>query len=415
MAIDDLLDRARDARRRRNEAAGELAALVRALDGLAGVGMLDATQRRELGRLRERPRRRALCGSPRNDDADARTVEMVGRSRNEAGWPALLAGAAVAVWGWRVELALAALARSGVSGCSPGCRRRGCGGRPGGGAARRWCWRRAGAPARRGGLCARLGAAGVGACGGRRGLAVDALRVPRVLEVGGSGPVSGCGCASAAASRWRRSRRGARSWRRACACARSACSRERGDAAIARVTLVRRDPFDDAAPLPWPDARRGGAVAVGADPGRRRRARRARPGRAGRAQRAGRRRAGRRQVGRAVDAGRRRGARPGGAGVAARRQARRAGGVGAGRRAGRRPGRRARRSSCCARCSARWRRAIASCSPAGCARSAARTGCRCTWSSSTSSRSTSRCRTASSARSSPSCCATWSRAAARPA
>lgn len=56
MAIDDLLDRARDARRRRNEAAGELAALVRALDGLAGVGMLDATQRRELGRLRERPR-----------------------------------------------------------------------------------------------------------------------------------------------------------------------------------------------------------------------------------------------------------------------------------------------------------------------------------------------------------------------
>jgi hypothetical protein len=58
MAIDDLLDRARDARRRREEAAGELAALVRALDGLEGVGMLDATQRRELGRLRERPRTR---------------------------------------------------------------------------------------------------------------------------------------------------------------------------------------------------------------------------------------------------------------------------------------------------------------------------------------------------------------------
>jgi hypothetical protein len=56
MAIDDLLDRARDARRRRDEAGGELAALVRALDGLAGVGMLDATQRRELARLRERPR-----------------------------------------------------------------------------------------------------------------------------------------------------------------------------------------------------------------------------------------------------------------------------------------------------------------------------------------------------------------------
>jgi hypothetical protein len=57
MAIDDLLDRARDARRRRDEAADELAALVRALDGLAGVRMLDATQRRELARLRERPRR----------------------------------------------------------------------------------------------------------------------------------------------------------------------------------------------------------------------------------------------------------------------------------------------------------------------------------------------------------------------
>jgi hypothetical protein len=56
MAIDDLLDRARDARRRRDEAASELAAVLRALEGLEGVGMLDATQRPELGRLRERPR-----------------------------------------------------------------------------------------------------------------------------------------------------------------------------------------------------------------------------------------------------------------------------------------------------------------------------------------------------------------------
>lgn len=56
MAIDDLLDRARDARRRRDEGAGELAAVVRALEGLEGVGMLDATQRRELARLRARPR-----------------------------------------------------------------------------------------------------------------------------------------------------------------------------------------------------------------------------------------------------------------------------------------------------------------------------------------------------------------------
>jgi hypothetical protein len=57
MAIDDLLDRGRDARRRRDQAAGERVALVRALDGLAGVGLLDSTQRRELARLRERPRR----------------------------------------------------------------------------------------------------------------------------------------------------------------------------------------------------------------------------------------------------------------------------------------------------------------------------------------------------------------------
>jgi hypothetical protein len=57
MAIDDLLYRARDARRRRDESADELAAVVRALDGLAGVGMLDPTRRRELARLRDRSRR----------------------------------------------------------------------------------------------------------------------------------------------------------------------------------------------------------------------------------------------------------------------------------------------------------------------------------------------------------------------
>lgn len=56
MAIDDLLDRGRDARRRRDEAANELAAVLKALEGLAGVDLLDATQRRELARLRDRPR-----------------------------------------------------------------------------------------------------------------------------------------------------------------------------------------------------------------------------------------------------------------------------------------------------------------------------------------------------------------------
>jgi hypothetical protein len=56
MAIDDLLDRGRDARRRRDEAASELAAVLQALEGLAGVDLLDATQKRELARLRDRPR-----------------------------------------------------------------------------------------------------------------------------------------------------------------------------------------------------------------------------------------------------------------------------------------------------------------------------------------------------------------------
>src|SRR3954452_15757710 len=59
MALDDLLDRARDLRRGCDEAVAELAALVRALDGLEGVGLLDDPQRRELSRLRERPRTRA--------------------------------------------------------------------------------------------------------------------------------------------------------------------------------------------------------------------------------------------------------------------------------------------------------------------------------------------------------------------
>ena len=37
-------------------AANEFAAVLQALEGLAGVDLLDATQERELARLRERPR-----------------------------------------------------------------------------------------------------------------------------------------------------------------------------------------------------------------------------------------------------------------------------------------------------------------------------------------------------------------------
>jgi hypothetical protein len=73
MAIDDLLDRARDARRRRDEASGELAALVKALAGLEDVGMLEQTQRRELGRLRDRHRpRRATRSRPKPTAASPR-------------------------------------------------------------------------------------------------------------------------------------------------------------------------------------------------------------------------------------------------------------------------------------------------------------------------------------------------------
>jgi len=75
MAIDDLLDRARDLRRRQDEAVAELAALVRALDGLEGVGLLDEMQRRGLSRVRERPRARASTRRRRTASAK-RTSEQ---------------------------------------------------------------------------------------------------------------------------------------------------------------------------------------------------------------------------------------------------------------------------------------------------------------------------------------------------
>lgn len=58
MDIDDLLDRAADQRRIRDDAAAKLTALVRALDGLADVDLLDATQKRQLAKLHPRPARR---------------------------------------------------------------------------------------------------------------------------------------------------------------------------------------------------------------------------------------------------------------------------------------------------------------------------------------------------------------------
>ena len=110
MAIDDLLDRARDARRRRDEAASELVALVRALEGLEGVGMLDATQKRELGRLRERPRASAQRRAARGQALGERWRHDRGplKPRVAAGWPGLAVGVVGALWRWRIELALLA-------------------------------------------------------------------------------------------------------------------------------------------------------------------------------------------------------------------------------------------------------------------------------------------------------------------
>ena len=147
-------------------------------------------------------------------------------------------------------------------------------------------------------------------------------------------------CACSAAFRSPSWRLAASSWPRVCACARSGCNATRATARWPASSLVRRDPFERRARAAVAQGRRGGAVAVGADAGRGRRARRAGGDRAGGAQRADRRRAGRRQVGGAVDLDRDGGAGSGRADLAAGRQARRAGGVGAGRRAARGPRRR---------------------------------------------------------------------------
>lgn len=63
-------------------------------------------------------------------------------------------------------------------------------------------------------------------------------------------------------------------------------SRSPADGALATVTLVRRDPFDGADPLRWPNATAVEFSLWDSDPARRRRARRSRRARARRAQRA---------------------------------------------------------------------------------------------------------------------------------
>jgi hypothetical protein len=175
------------------------------------------------------------------------------RRGREGEWPALLAGAAVGVWGWRLELGLLGLivgvqrAVAGVLGelaaavvvaallvfaVAVGRVRRRLW-RAIGSAWLRRAWRRAVTDA---------------------GLAIDLLRAPRVLAVrriaaGDVLRVRVCRGQSIASLEARTAEL-------------AACLRVRevrvqpdgGDAALARVTLVRRDPFDDAAPLAWTDA-----------------------------------------------------------------------------------------------------------------------------------------------------------------
>jgi hypothetical protein len=58
MAIDDVLDRGRDARRRRERARGGAAGV----ESLARVDLLDAARKRGLARLRDRPRTKRASG-----------------------------------------------------------------------------------------------------------------------------------------------------------------------------------------------------------------------------------------------------------------------------------------------------------------------------------------------------------------
>jgi DNA segregation ATPase FtsK/SpoIIIE-like protein len=178
---------------------------------------------------------------------------MVARRRDGAGWLALLAGAAVGVWGWRLELALAAalvasqrllaslvgdVAAAGVVAVLVGAglavgplRRVSCGGLR---AARvRRAWRRAVEDV---------------------GLSVDVLRAPRVLNARriAAGDVLRVRVCRGQSVVTLEARAGELA---ACLHVREVrVEPERGDAALARVTLVRRDPFDDPAPLTWPDA-----------------------------------------------------------------------------------------------------------------------------------------------------------------
>jgi hypothetical protein len=177
---------------------------------------------------------------------------MSGRRNTQTAWSALIAGAAVGAWGWRLEIALlvlviaAARLLATVLGELPAVAVVGTliaaflALAP----ARRLLWRASrSAWLRRAWRRAVIDA----------GLALDVLHAPRVLRTRriAAGDVLRVRVCRGQSVAMLDARAG-----ELAACLRVRELRvepERGDAAIARVTLVRRDPFDDPAPLTWPE------------------------------------------------------------------------------------------------------------------------------------------------------------------
>ena len=257
MAIDDLLDRARDARRRRDEAAGELAALVKALDGLDGVRLLDATQRRELAAAA-----RAAAGQARGSAAWPDAASRAARQERERGMRRAAGDGQTDEWavlaGGRGRRAVALAGRAGAARASRSARGGCWRGRSARSPPRRsWRGRSRGllvSPARQGALMRLLRAC-------RRSAPVPA-RVDRRRPSAGAARAAAdrpgrrgrprCACRRGARSRT--SRRAASSWRRRSGCASCASLRDPGDASRGTVTFVRRDPLAGRHASPWPHA-----------------------------------------------------------------------------------------------------------------------------------------------------------------
>jgi FtsK/SpoIIIE family len=177
---------------------------------------------------------------------------MSGRRNTQTAWPVLLAGAAVGTWGWRLELGLMVLVLAAVRVLAIALGELAAVAVVGALIAallavaplRRLLWR-----ALRSAWLRRSWRRAV--CDA--GLALDTLHAPRVLQTRriAAGDVLRVRVCRGQSVPMLDARAG-----ELAACLRVRELRvepERGDAATARVTLVRRDPFDDPAPLTWPD------------------------------------------------------------------------------------------------------------------------------------------------------------------